>query len=234
MKNKIFAIILLIFSLFSCKQNEIPSNFVETLQPKSESTEWYNLNYSEDEFDVKITNGKLEIVKAVIKNTCELKISNGKLLGINHGEFGGKLTFVPDDKSQKEIEIKNGNVKFIFMFHNKIYFIEGLTHGFSEGNLYQLNFSDNKFTYNKILHFEDAPQAFTIYNDKLLIASYENFYIVEDFKKQLIFKETFWGGLYPNSIAIINENNVYLGIRSGIVKLDLPKKNIKFYKYIKH
>jgi hypothetical protein len=55
-------------------------------------------------------------------------------------------------------------------------------------------------------------------------------HIVEDFKKELVFKEVFWNSLYPNSIAVIDDKNVFLGIRSGIVKLDLTTKTFKFYK----
>ncbi len=65
---------------------------------------------------------------------------------------------------------------------------------------------------------------------KFLIATHENFYIVQEFKTELVFKETFWSSLYPNSIAILDDKNVFIGIRSGIVKLDLIDKTLKFYK----
>jgi len=53
---------------------------------------------------------------------------------------------------------------------------------------------------------------------------------VQDFKKELFFKETFSTSLYPNSIAVLDGKNVFLGIRSGIVKLDLTTKTLTFYK----
>lgn len=233
-KTTIFLLtIFVLFSLTSCGQTSkiIPKNFVETVPPKAGSKEWYTLNYSQNEFGVKIVEGKLEIEKVDEINKCEFNLPNGKLVGINRGEWGGKLTFIPADTNKKTVEIKNGNIKFIFTFKEKIYFIEGLAHmGYNGGAIFELNTTNYKFSYTKILDFDDAPEAFTIYQDKLLIATHQNFYEVKDFKKELVFKDTFWSSLYPNSIAVIDNKNVFLGIRSGIVKLDLTDKTLKFYK----
>ena len=224
---------LTLFILTSCGQLQvaIPKEFIETVPPKYGSSEWYPLNYSRNEFGVKIIDGKLKIEKVNEVNECELNISSGKLIGVNKGEWGGTLSFIPTDKIKSSIEIKQGNIKFIFSFKDKIYFIEGLAHmGYSGSAIFELDTKDNKFTYNKLIDIDDAPEAFTIYKDKFLIATHENFYSVTDFKKDLIFKDTFWSSLYPNSIAVVDDKNVFLGIRSGIVKLDLTTKTLKFYK----
>lgn len=225
--------ILSLFSLKSCGQTSviIPKEFVETVPPKAGSDEWYSLNYSQNEFGVNIVDGKLEIKKVDEVNKCELNISNGKLIGVNRGEWGGTLTFVPTDTTKSKVEIKRGNIKFIFTFKDKIYFIEGLAHlGYSGGAIFELDTTDNKFTYSKLVDFDDAPEAFTIYQDKFLIATHERFYVVKDFKNELIFQDTFWSSLYPNSIAVLDDKNVFIGMRSGIVKLDLTTKTLKFYK----
>ena len=227
-KKKILLLLTLlqVFIFTSCGQKTvtIPAEFVETIP-------WSPLSPSLDEFGVKIVDGKLDIKKVEEVNRCELKISGGTLLGINRGEWGGQLTFKPEDTAKKTIEIKRGNIKFIFTFKDKIYFIEGLAHMLtSEGSIFELNSLNNKFTFKKLVVFDDAPEAFTIYKDKFLIATHENFYIVQDFKKKLIFKETNWSSLYPNSIAAFDDKNVFLGIRGGIVKLDLIDKTLKFYK----
>jgi hypothetical protein len=223
-------------TLTSCGQItvNISSKFVKTEPPKSGTDEWRKLNYSNNEFGVKIENDTLKIEKVNKINNSQLKISNGILKGINRGEWGGKLSFIPSDTSKNEIEIKKGNIKFIFEFKNKIYFIEGLAHlSYSGGAIFELINTNGTFTYNKIVEFDDAPEAFTIFNNKLLIATHRNFYIIKDFKKELVFKDTFWSSLYPNSIAVVDEKNVYLGIRGGIVKLDLINKKIEFYKNTK-
>jgi hypothetical protein len=101
---------------------------------------------------------------------------------------------------------------------------------YSGGIIFELDTIDNKFSYNRLIDFDDATEAFTIYQDKWLIATYQNFYVVKNFKKELLFKDTFWSSLYPNSIAAIDDQNMLLGIRGGIVKLDLTGKTLKFYK----
>lgn len=218
-------------TFFGQSQIIIPKEFIETVPPKVGSSEWFLLNHSKNEFAVKIINGKLEIEKVDEVNECELNVSNGKLIGINRGEWGGTLTFQPNDTTKSITEIKRGNIKFIFSFNDKIYFIEGLAHlSMSSGALYELNNTNERFNYKKLLDFDDAPEAFTIYQDKILIATHERFYVVKDFKKKLILKDSFWSSLYPNSIAVLNEKNVFIGMRSGIVKLDLTTNNLKFYK----
>jgi hypothetical protein len=225
--------LLTVFSMTSCGQTKvfIPKEFVETVPPKAGSSEWYPLNLSRNEFAVKIIDGKLEIKKVDEVNECELNISNGKLVGVNRGEWGGTLTFVPTDTTKSKVEIKRGNIKFIFAYKDNVYFIEGLAHmGYSGGAIFKLDTTDNKFTYNQLVDFDDAPEAFTIYQDKFLIATHKGFYVVKDFKKELIFQDTFWSSLYPNSIAVLDDKNVFIGMRSGIVKLDLTTKTLKFYK----
>ena len=225
-----------LFAITSCGQTTvtIPKGFVETVPPNSGSNKWFPLNYSQNEFGVSITKGKLAIKKVREINKCDLKITGGTLIGMNNGEWGGQLTFKPEDTTKKPVDIKQGNIKFIFTFKDKVYFIEGLAHGsYSGGAIFELNTTKNSFTYTKLVDFDDAPEAFTIYEDKFLIATHENFYVVQDFKKELIFKETFWSSLYPNSIAVFDNKNVFIGMRSGIVKLDLTGKTLKFYKYHK-
>ena len=99
---------------------------------------------------IKFENEKLKVQEYKYERETELKIENGILKGINRGEWGGKLTFQPNDKNRKEIEIKTGNVKFIFKYNEKIYFIEGIAHlSINEGFLYELTFENNKFNYKK-------------------------------------------------------------------------------------
>jgi len=234
--RKILLLIAVISLATVCKgQNDIiiPSEFIEIKPPKVSSNDWYGLNHSNNEFEVKVINSSLIVRKTNEENKCELKIPSGTLYGINNGEWGGKLFFVPSTDSAKSITIKSGNIKFIFSYRNQIYFIEGLAHlGINEGALYKLNIEKNNgFTYGKILVFEDAPEAFTVYNDKILVATHKNFYMVTDFKKELICKDTFWSSLYPNSIAVIDDNNVFIGMRGGIARLDLKKRTLRFYKF---
>ena len=52
-------------------------------------------------------------------------------------------------------------------------------------------------------------------------------------KKEILFKNEFWRGLYPNSLVETSEENVYMGMRSGYVKFNIKSKTYAFYKYKK-
>jgi len=226
-----FILLTLCFASYGQNYQSIPKDFIETIPPKVESEEWYKLNNSHNEFGVKISNGKLAIEKTKENNKCSLKITDGTLVGMDGGEFGGQLIFEPDDKTKSTIKINRGNVKYIFNYKDKIYFILGYAHmATSTGALYELERKNNDFTSKILIDFGDAPQAFTIYKDKFLVATFENFFIVQDFKKELVFEKIFWYALYPNSIAVVDDENVFVGIRGGIVKIDLKEKTLKFFK----
>lgn len=233
-KMKNYSLLLLLLVLCNCVKNDIPKDFVQNALPEKNSNANLELNNSKKEFSVEIVENKLK-VDSVRDNTYnQLKFFNGKLVAIDKGEWGGKIEFVADNPSQKPLLIKEGNVKFIFKLNNKIYFIEGLAHlGINEGELFELEYSKNKFTYKKVLKFEDAPEAMSIYNYKLYIAGYENFYVIDKDKNKVVFKNQFWCNLLPNSVAVINESEIYIGIRAGIAKFNSVTGNAIFYKYVK-
>jgi len=231
--NKILIILFFSFfvSCFSQKAIQIPSNFSEQEIPENYSKKWYELNRSSDNYSVKNFQGKLIVEKIKPKSGSELKIKNGKLIGKNHGEWGGELIFQQNDTEYNSVKIKDGNIVKIFEFQNKIYFIEGLAHlSISEGELYELIFTKDHFEHKKILDFDDAPEAIEITKNKIYIASHKNFYVVENLQKRKIFEDKFWTSLYPNSIAVFDDDNVFIGMRSGIAKLNLKNETIKFYR----
>lgn len=227
---------LLTFHNSFCQTFKI-EEFVHVNPPKVGSLAWHSLNQSNYEFSVSKEKGKLVITKpeyGTKTHITEFELLSGKLIGTDGGEWGGELYFMPEDSTKGKVHIKEGNIKFIFKFNDSIYFIEGLAHlSYNEGALYRLDFQKDTFMYSKIIDFEDAPEAFTIYKNKILIASHQNFFMIHDFRKEIIFKDTFWTSLYPNSIAALNDKQVYVGIRSGFIHLDLTKRIMRFYKYRK-
>ena len=227
MEKKRLIIIILCF-YFYCRGQEIkvPENFIEHSIPKVESQEWFVLNHSKDCYAVKKDSGRLIVEKtSYYKKNSELEIENGKLIGENKGEFGGALYFQPKETKEK-IEIKFGNVVDIFRFQNKIYFTEGSG---IWGSLYELK-KDSVLTYHRIESFGDALEALTVFNDSIYIASFHGFYKVVDQKATLLFRKQFWWGLYPHSVVVFDEENIFMGIWSGIVKLNLVKNTVNFYR----
>lgn len=196
------------------------------------SDDLLKLNNTLNEFEVQFLDGELLINKALRgRNTSELVIDEGVLKGYDKGEWGGQLSFLPKSSDDLQ-EIKSGNIVDIFKMGDDIYFVEGLAHlHINEGALFKLDVGTDSITYEKIVDFDDAPEAITVFEDSILIAAHNSFYIVKEGKCELIFANTFWRNLYPNSIAYIDEQNVYIGMRGGIAKLNLIDENLIFYRY---
>jgi hypothetical protein len=209
--------------LVSCAQTkiELPNNYKQIEIPIDYSDNFRKLNYSED-FSIKLKENKIETFKTPRKKDSEFKFKNGILIGSDNGEWGGKLIF---KSVENETLIKEGNIISIFEYKGKIYFLEGLAHmNTNYGEIYEVEYTKNEFTYRKVLELPDEPETFEIFNNKIYIATYENFLIVENWKIEKQMKG-FWGSLYPNSLIIENDNHIFMGIRGGIVELK-PKDDI--------
>ncbi|PWN67680.1 hypothetical protein [Chryseobacterium oncorhynchi] len=226
MEKKLLILSLLYFCFYCIGQEiKIPDNFSEHSIPKVESKEWFALIQSKDCYAVKKENNRLIIEKtSYYKEDSELETEDGKLIGENRGEWGGALYFQPKGDEKKTIKVKFGNVVDIFRYQNKIYFTEGSG---IWGSLYELK---KDFTYRKIETFGDALEALTVFNDIIYIVSHHGFYKVVNKEAITIFREQFWRNLYPNSVVVFDEENIFIGMRSGIVKLNLIKKTVNFYR----
>ncbi|WP_435525232.1 hypothetical protein [Chryseobacterium indoltheticum] len=102
--KKLFLFLIIPIKLYVAAQEiNPPKNFIETPIPKSESKEWYSLNSAGYYQIVKINKGKLVTEKTTDTYDPELKIKEGKLIGVDHGEWGGELYF------QAKSDAKNRN-----------------------------------------------------------------------------------------------------------------------------
>lgn len=87
----------------------------------------------------------------------------------------------------------------------------------------------NRFDSTLILEFDDAPLTFAIQGKRLFIATCSKFMFIEGYKQTIVFENLFWDGLSPNSIAYFDDENIFVGLRSGIVRLDIINRSIEFY-----
>ncbi|OEJ98644.1 hypothetical protein A8C32_05445 [Flavivirga aquatica] len=229
MKKKIILLFILVSSVIN-GQIKIPDNFSKSVIPEYQSEFWRKLNFSLNEYAVENRNNEIYVYLTGQQHKTSLAIKGGTLIAINHGEFGGELKFLSKEKTHKQILIKKGNIKFLFEYKNRIFFIDALAHmSTRRGIMYELKQKKNQFEYIEVINLEDAPSAMEIINDKILFASHENFYVVDNFKKKELFKNKFWRGLYPNSIAFFDWKNIFVGIRGGIVKLNVLENKINLY-----
>lgn len=262
MRNIIFTInILLTFSSFSQTTYSI-KDFKKSTFPKVSSSEWYALCNSDNNFSIITNDDTLKISKSKFSDNFEYLMPEGKLIAFNMGEWGGGLYYKPNDTINKHfsvngieaklnsdgliidplneltegtIRLKGGNIMSVFLFNDSLYFMEGLAHmGLSYGALYKMEQQNDSFLITKVIDFDDAPMAICSLADTILVATLDRFYTLnKKMEKTLIFKDLFWYGLAPNSIALIENKYAYIGMRGGFAKINLSKKNLEFYKYIK-
>lgn len=233
MKLRTLSILLLLTSTSLLGQQYSKADFVELRRSNIDSVR----NVIPDrvgirEFNITSKNNDIEINSFKEEREVMLEFAQGKLIGVDRGEWGGRIEFL-DKVSGERTLIKEGNVKFIFQYQGKTYFIEGLAHlSMSKGSMYRLDYDNSIFTPVKVIDFEDAPEAMYIHNDLLYIAGFKTFFLVKDLKKEEVFSETMWSGQYPNSIVVIDNRNVYVGFREGYAKLDIADREIRYFVYV--
>lgn len=208
------------------------SEFQEIKQNQIDNHEfWLIMNHSDFEVAVEIKNGELNLAELQFDNSF-FELEDGKLEIINRGEFGGALNFIPKENTLDTVSIWNVPINYVFNFRSKIYFLVGIAHGMDSGGaLFELKRKNDKFGYKEIIRLDSAPEAVSIYKNQILVAGHRMFTVIENFEKDNIVKEAFWHSLYPNSIAVKNEDEVYIGMRGGYAKLSLKSKEVKYYKY---
>ncbi|WP_286969733.1 hypothetical protein [Flavobacterium sp. UBA4854] len=225
MKKTILYILFVCINAQAQSNIQLPKNYKQISIPKENSKEHLKLNYSKDQ-SIRLRNNEIEIFPTPRIMNSELKFNNGSLIGSNHGEWGGKLIY---KTNEKEITIKEGNIISIFKLNGKIYFLEGLAHlSTNYGEVYELNYAEEKFSFRKIMNLPDEPQVFQIFNNKIYMATFSNFIIINNWKIESEING-FWESLYPNSLIIENKNHIFMGIRGGIVEIIPNTKILKLY-----
>ena len=169
------------------------------------------------------------------RDSTKIIFVNGKRSeDIHPGWFGG--LDVPESnpitKVVKDCKLlQSGNVQFIFRFKDSIYFLGGLAHGLNFGSLFSLRCKVDSFFITKALDLGDAPSAMCIHGDFIYLAGSKGFYIIDrSLNIKTILDNSFWYGLYPTSVIVLNKQNVFVAIRGGYVKINPEDKKITLYK----
>lgn len=180
-----------------------------------------SLPFSQKQIAKKITNRySIRAVK---------KVSDGYIVGLNGGEFGGGLWFISIN-GKKSYEISSYiRIKQIFEFNNKLYVIRGLAHlGSSYGSLFELK-KDKKWKISKNFQLPNAPNFVIIENENILILTSDRLMSFDKNEKLVeILKAPFYWGMYYPSSAIVESNVIYLAMRKGILKITDFKSDHNF------
>ena len=167
------------------------------------------------------------------QESAHLQTAAGTFLGQDNGEWGGQLLFQSAEKPTKPVVVKEGNIRLIFQANGHVYFIEGLAHLHrSTGTLYQIAGNAPGLTWVKLLDFEDAPEAFAVEGSTVYIAQHRGFVMLRNLQQKVILENTFWGSLYPNSVAVFSNDEVCIGLRGGYVRLNTRTRTIQFFQHM--
>ncbi|GHV58233.1 hypothetical protein AGMMS49579_25360 [Spirochaetia bacterium] len=193
--------------------------------PEMESANWRALNSSREKYYINDI-GEVNITNQRIKKPIFLEVDNGEIIGINNGEWGGKLVFKNNDC---EYDIINENVCGIFKYKNEIYILTGLAHGWSQyGKIIKLKIIDNKYTIDYVIEIDKEPQTFKIYNDIVYILTFDGLITFDGNNVVELFREQNWAHLTSYSTLFISDKIIGIGLWGCIVIIE--NNNIKAYK----
>jgi len=229
--------------------NLIPNEFIKFKPPNSEN-DWagHSLLAASIEcaFDLAMDGSSLSVTRRnASPHECCFDVPEGTITGVSNGEFGGWLHFERKDGGTIEYLredavhlVKVTSTYYlepiigIFEYENKLLCLTGICHlGFRHGALLEItDYLSERIHFSVTLYFDDAPESYAIYNGKIFIVAAQSLYIIkDDFSYAHLFKDGFWGNLYPSSIAVYDEENILFGIRGGIVKINAITEECEFY-----
>jgi hypothetical protein len=189
----------------------------------------------------------IDSVKYITGRKQVKSVSNGFLIGYNHGEFGGGMKFVSyqndlnydielaDPKNEWKYPYVSENVCDIFDFHGNIYATRGLAHmGSKSGGIYQVLFHDTKWKYRFVTELEGKPSISFAHHDHIYIVTTSNVYKFDASEKltKIIKAPFYWDFLYPKD-AFIKDADLYISMRKGVLKIENFEKNPAYQWYVK-
>jgi len=190
------------------------------------------LNHSYFNIGVSYLNDRLFIHDSQDSKFETIVVTDGILQAIDNGEFGGGLQFIPFDSEKDSEEIFKGNISYIFRLSGKIYAFAGGGHIVenTKGWLLEIHENSNGYSVSKLLELESRPMAMMLFNEKIYVAGHNQFLIISGSKVETKFNCEFWSSLYPNSVAVAHQSQVFVGLRGGYVSIDLLRNKIVFHK----
>ncbi len=177
---------------------------------------------------------KTDVAKLLREARITKKVHDGLMIGINNGEFGGALWFL--SSNGKELyQVKSFiNVQDIFNFNGNLYVTHGLAHlGLNYGSISKLK-KEKKWKISKSFTLRAKPIIVLHEKKSLLILTTKGLVNFDKNEKlTTILQAPFaWGMLYPSSVIIENKD-IFIAMRKGILKISNFKSNPNYKWYIK-
>ena len=176
----------------------------------------------------KITGKAFDSDDRLFNYSRELRVPGGRIVGYDHGEFGGKISFISNRGN--ESPLVDENFKGFYIVDDRLFALSGMDHFFTDkGHIYEMVYSEEKWEAVLMLDLFSCPQSYLLVDKTLYIATNKALMVVENCEiKESMTIEVSWSGLFPNSIVQANAS-LYIGMRGGMVSVGLEDKKITWY-----
>jgi hypothetical protein len=150
-----------------------------------------------------------------------LELADGTLTGSNHGEWGGRIEWLPKG-ARDRVLVHADNTQALFARNDEVFALTGLAHlGMDHGELMRLRRGAKGWSAEKALDLGTSPTAsYRIDADHLLVASGDGLQLVDLAKPAMkwLHRNTGWSNIYPNSVRPFGDG-IALGVRGAVIVL---------------
>ena len=152
------------------------------------------------------------------------RVADGWLIGFNAGEFGSALWWFSPNGTER-YRVSDDQVVGFYTTATGLLALEGIAHGTtSRGRVIRLvRGPGGRWQSVPFTDLGGAPEAAVLSPDGFLtVATHERLVRVHATtgKLDVLLSDAFWGGLYPNSLAVAPSGTVYIGMRHGVARVE--------------
>ncbi len=181
-------------------------------------------NYSKQEWRVTLSSDKSSIQVSRFEGETYrhvIKVRDGRLVGENHGEWGGGLWWISRDGRRRK-QLSDENVHGFVKTSSGVLVIVGLSHlTFNYGEV--LQYIDGPGRKKRVKAFADlgfAPRTFLLESpESVMVLTRDGFVRVHSSGGlESVFRRVY-GLLYPNSFTLSPNRVIHVGMRHFITRL---------------
>ena len=154
-----------------------------------------------------------------------VEVEDGWLVGYNAGEWGAWLWWFSPDGT-KRYQISKDWVVGFFKSKAGLFALAGID---SVGQVVRLSKGkDGQWHSEKFIDMRGGPEVGVIGADGTLTVATNDRLLRVDLtgkKIDVLLKNAFWGGLYPESMILTESGDIYVGMRHGVAKIEKMKRS---------
>lgn len=202
-----------------------PKGWVAVEQPSTEAGR-YCANHSRERWSVEIgANGALRL-RSVDRGDRDLTVrevlADGALLGYNHGEFGGRIEWLPGGGGAR-FEMKDVNPVAATQYRGQVIVAQGLAHlGLNHGSILRFERLDGRrWRIHRLAELDAAPVAALRGGDEwwLLLSDGLAKVSLESGKLERVYRNEDWHFVHPDTIQALGRGWL-LGAARGAIHLE--------------